>query len=113
MLHKTHGFDVENTGPGQGDLILVHHFFSNSVPRLLYFLLNSKSGRATIAGMYGKDKKVNEEDIALLIKARSPVSSDKFKTKKEVLKDLEHPRWRSGFPKPWQFFMFLALWRFS
>jgi hypothetical protein len=62
MLHKTHGFDVENTGPGQGDLIHVRHFFSNSVPPLLYFLLNSDSGRATIAAIYEEDLKGNEEE---------------------------------------------------
>ncbi len=108
MLHKTHGFDVENTGPGQGDLMLVNRFFTYSVPRLLYFLLNSESGRATIAGMYEKDKKVNEEDIALLMKARSPVSSEVFKKKDEVLKDLGHRRWRPWLPQALEFILFLS-----
>jgi hypothetical protein len=60
----------------------------------LYFLLNSESGLATIAAKYGKDRKGNEEDIPLLKKARSHVSSEKFKKKEEILKDLRLPRWR-------------------
>ena len=67
------------------------------MPRSLYFLLNSESGRATIAAKYGKDRKGNEEDIPLLKKARSHVSSEKFKKKEEILKDLTLPRWR-----PWR-----------
>ncbi len=51
------------------------------MPLSLYFLLNSESGRATIAAKYGKDRKDNEEDIPLLKKARSHVSPEKF-TKK-------------------------------
>ncbi len=47
---------------------------------------------------YGKDRKGNKEDIPLLKKARSYVSSEKFTKKDEVLKDLRHPRWR-----PWRF----------
>ncbi len=37
-----------------------------SVVRSFYFLLNSESGRAMIAEKYEKDRKGNQEDVALL-----------------------------------------------
>jgi hypothetical protein len=62
------------------------------VPRLFCFLLIIESGRATNAAKYEIDRKSNKEDIALLIKVSSHVSSEKFKKKDEVIKDLRHPR---------------------
>jgi hypothetical protein len=53
-----------------------------------FVFCNSESGRATIAAKYEKDKKFNMEDIALLKKTRSHISSQKFKKKNKVLKDL-------------------------
>ncbi len=44
----------------------------------VYFLLNSKSSRATIAAKNGKVRKGNEEDIVLLKQARRHVNSEKF-----------------------------------
>jgi hypothetical protein len=52
------------------------------VPRSLYFLLNSESGRATIAAKYGKDRKGNEEDIPLMKKAGSEVLKNSRKNMK-------------------------------
>jgi hypothetical protein len=69
---------------------------------LLYFVMNSKSGGATIAAKYEKYVERQEEDIALRKKARCHASSEKFTKNYEDLKVPRHPRWRPVIPKPWR-----------
>jgi hypothetical protein len=64
------------------------YYFHATVQRSVYFLLNSKTGRATLAAKYGKVRK-----------GQKSCKFQKFTKKVEVLKDLIHPRWRPWLPQ--------------